>query len=379
MKVVSEKTKAQQEKWSFDKDFLAAAITQGRIELESSNLSERARQSLRYDIGVFERFMWGDYELKNSNLYNVNLPKNIDKLKDYILLKMSKQYKMLGEKFIRWIMNLSEERIFNDSALDCKTTELALEQQVELIIKNYERNAPKFLIPAKEIILGESIRQIQLVDECSSYCHHDSITGQSYILINSTEAPCFFNHEVQHAIEVLLNYSTSPLYYELGPILYEMLFNEELYKLKGHLENGDFDFRIDDTATLLECVNDYFKVLISFAEKGFDVSTNEFITTFQSFKEMGLDSLEEYLREEIASGEILDDMNYVFSFLKAIELREKRMNSNNSQSELLEHHIKRKSFHFMIPQNGYKPYERYVEEMNQKVKKKVLINPKRTD
>ena len=148
---------------------------------------------------------------------------------------------------------------------------------------------------------------------------------------------------------------------------------------KGHLENGDFDFRIDETATLLECVNDYFKVLISFAEKGFDVSTNEFITTFQSFKEMGLDSLEEYLREEIASGEILDDMNYVFSFLKAIELREKRMNSNNSQSELLEHHIKRKSFHFMIPQNGYKPYERYVEEMNQKVKKKVLINPKRTD
>ena len=252
-----------------------------------------------------------------------------------------------------------------------------MEEQVELTIKNYERNAPKFLVPAKEIILGESIRQIQLVDECSSYCHHDSITGQSYILINSTDAPCFFNHEVQHAIEVSLNYSTSPLYYELGPILCEMLFNEELYKLKGHLENGDFDFRLDDAVTLLKCINDYFKVLVSFAKKDFYISTNEFLTKFQSVKEIELNSLDEYLREEIANGEIIDDMNYLFSFLKAVELREKRMNSNDSQSELLEHHIKKKSFCFWIPQDGYRPYERYIEEMNQKVKKKELINSKK--
>ena len=61
-------------------------------------------------------------------------------------------------------------------------------------------------------------------------------------------------------------------------------------------------------------------------------------------------------------------MRYLFSFLKAIELREAKI--NNPQAELLEPYIKSKKFNFEIPQDSFRVYDRYIEEMNQKVKKK---------
>jgi len=179
-----------------------------------------------------------------------------------------------------------------------------------------------------------------------------------------------FNHEVQHAIEILHKYLANPLYSELGPILYEMLFNEELYKSRGYLQSGDCSFRIEEAMYLLEIVCSYFQVLLSFKEKNFDVSTDEFLKTFEEIEEIEPTLLVDYLKEEIANDNIVSDMSYLFSFLKAIELREEKIKSYSKQPELLEYYIKRKTFDFQIPQDGFDIYKRYVEEMNQKVRRK---------
>lgn len=354
-----------EDKWYFDKNFLEEAIKQGKEKLNSEKLSRRKRQFLKSDIETFERFIKGNFEFEP---YNLSFPKNKDKFKDYILKRMIKQYKILGEETIRWVISLHEERIFESIKYSIRSTELSLEEKVELTIKNYEKNNPKFLIPAKKIILDNSVKQIQTVEFYPSWCHHDSITGLSYLIINSLEEPCILNHEVEHAIEVAFKYPTNSLYYELGPIYYEMLFNEELYKSRGYLELRDFDFRLDEVEYLLSVISSYFEIMLLFKEKNFDIPTNEFFETFCKINSIKPGMVEDYLKEEIANDNIVRDMRYLFSFLKAIELREAKI--NNPQAELLEPYIKSKKFNFEIPQDSFRIYDRYIEEMNQKVKKK---------
>ena len=358
------------DKWSFDKDYLRSVIIKGKRKLESETLSREERKSIKCDIETFERFIMDDYEVADNGYNKKRIPKNIDRLKNYILRKMARQYKILGEDLIKWILDLIDSEIFADkfdSSLEF--TELSLSEIAFLTIKNYEVNSPKFLPYAKRIILDDSIRQIQLVDSIGSHCHHDDITNESYILYDVTEPTCLLNHEVQHAIEALFKYPTNILYCELGPIVYELLFNDELYKLKGNLQEGDIAFRTNDTDYLFDSLYGYFQILLVFAEKNFDISTEEFLETFLIIEEINPELLEDYLREEIASDEKIEDMNYLFSYLKAIELREK-MNLNKHDNEILEPYMRRRAFHFQRPKDDFRLYERYVEEMKQKVRKR---------
>lgn len=362
---------AKKDKWSFDKVYLSDAIAKGKEALASNKLSRRMKQHIRIDIETFERFIQDDFEFKSSSSYKVSLPNDIDKLKEYILSRMSKQYKMLGESLIKWVIDLSDARIFKDTySRSWDITEIPLEEQVELIIKNYENNSTKFLESAKKIILEPTVKQIQVLDFCDPYCHYDAITQNSYLIIDTSETACLFNHEVQHAVENQLRYNTNRLYWELGPIYYEMLFNEELYKSKGSIKVGDYAFRLDDAIYLLDVLYGYLKILLLFAEKNFNISTKEFLNTFQTTKKIRPNLLDFYLREEVANDDLFEDMKYIFSILKAIELREKRINSATNQQEVLESYLKRKRFQFQIPQDGFKVYERFIEEMNQKVRTK---------
>lgn len=357
------------DKWSFDKNYLRTVIIEGKRKLESNALSREECKSIKFDIETFERFIMDDYE--SLDYGKKRIPKNIDRLKDYILRRMARQYKILGEGLINWILDLAEAEIFvDDFSEDMKSTELSLEEISELTIKNYERNSDKFLPYVKRILLDDSIKQIQLVNSVGSRCHHDDITGETYILYDVTEPTCVLNHEVQHAIERLLKYPTNILYCELGSIVYELLFNDELYKLKGDLQEGDFAYRITDTDDYFDSLYGYFQILLLFARKNFDVTTKEFLDAFLTIEEINPDLLEDYLREEIASDEKAEDMNYLFSFLKAIEIREKML-LKPQKEELLESYIKRRTFYFPKPTDDFRLYERYVCEMKQRVRKRI--------
>lgn len=358
------------EKWHFDKKHLNNIIVEGKRMLDVSELTRRMRQSIKIDIETFQNYILDDYEMKSLTSYNKTIPKDIDKLKEYILIKMKKHYDILGRDFIIWILNLADSGIFEQNYCGEDTTELSTSEVVELTIKNYEKNFPKFLDFARKIILDDTIKQIHFHDGDDSYCHHDSITGESYILIDSLSATCIFNHEVEHAIEDKLMYPTSRFYFELGPIFSEMLFNEELYKKKGYLESGDVEFRIDETDYLLDELFSYFNILLFLASKNFNLSTSEFLQLFSNYMELEPCLLVEYLREEIASDSMIENMTYLFSFLKAIELRELTMNSKSDMLYVFEHYLKNKKFYFHIPKDGYNVYSRYIEEVKQKVRKK---------
>lgn len=355
-------------RWSFDKDYLRSVIDKGVRMLESNNLSRKARQFIRIDIETFSRFLNDDFELRNADCYKFSTPNNIDKLRDYILLKMKRQYNILGEDLIQFIIELNDLEIFEQTSGISDITQISLECQTELIIKNYEKNAPKFVNAAKEILLDDKIKQIQIIDNDDSYCHYDYITEKSYILVNMTDAPCIFNHEVEHAIEEYFRYPTNYFYDELGAILNEMLFNLELYKVNGYLYTGDYDFRLDENAYLIKSVSEYFKILKIFASKNFNISTSELINTFLEFEKTSEMLVWEYLREDIATNYMEGNIGYLLSFLKAVELRELFVNKNRDSFDIFEHYLKNKKFVFRRPKDGFDLYKRYIGDVKSRVR-----------
>jgi len=358
------------EKYCFDKEHLLNAIKKGEHILQSGKLSFNRHRAIKQDIETFKRYLNGNFEMVYINSYNRVLPNDFKGLKDYILGRMQKQYKILGKDLILWVMRLAQAEIFLDNdELTLDTSDLSFESRIELTIKNYEKNSERALTVAKDILLDDTIKQIQLVDDFGSYCYHADITKNSYLIIEREEIPCVLNHELEHCVERKLNYHPHMFYGELGSIYYEMLFNDELYKSRGYLVGPDVLSRIDEVGYLLETLYTYFKVMLLFASKNFDVSLKEFSQAFIEIDGVIPDLLEEYLREEIASDEILDNMNYLFSFLKAIELREKRIITNSSQFNILDHYLKLQYCYFGIPSDGFSVYDRYMEEMSQKVRK----------
>lgn len=353
--------------WQFDKAFLEAAIAKGERMLKDERLSRTKKQCIRYDIATFKRFLTGEFEYNDTTTFRT--PKDIEKLKEYVLRKMQKQYKLLGENLINWIISLSDEEIFKMQEFS-PTTNLSIDEQADLTIKTYEEHSKLFLPTVKKIIKDDTIKQIQCVEGLdTSYCHHDDITGLPYIIIDPHQASWTLCHETEHAIEGFLGLPRHNLNLELGSQLFEMLHTEELYKQQGFVTYGDFQDRVDDTNYFLTSLSEYFKTMKAFAELNFNVPTDLFLETIISNHTLIPDEVIPFIKEEYATDEQIDNMNYLFSYLSAIDAREKTLNTHEDASTMLEPYFTRR-FVFKYPQDGFKPYKRYVEEMHQKVKTK---------
>ena len=70
---------------------------------------------------------------------------------------------------------------------------------------------------------------------------------------------------------------------------------------------------------------------------------------------------------------IISSMKYLFSFLRAVELRELFYKNRDDGFYMLVHSLKDKRFYFRIPQDGFCVYDRYILEMEEKVRKKVRM------
>lgn len=359
-------------RWCFDKDILRNTMLLGKEKLLSRKLSSRLRQIIKIDIKILDYFLNDNYDIDDASYYILSIPNDMDKLRDYILIRMEKQYKTLGDEFIRFIIDMSNTYLFDDGIISfVGNSKLSMDERMELTIKNYERNSHKFLGIAKKILLDRDVGQIQVASGYGSYCHRDSISHKQFIVIDESSESSVLNHEVEHAIEMYLGYSNNILYDELGSILYEMLFNEVLYDSKGFLDNYNFDFRLNETRLLLDEIAIYFEIMLYFVTRNFNISTNEFVSTFMKYMNRDLDATCDYLRERIASDSIVNSMKYLFSFLKAVELREKYIMNKEAGFFLFEHYLKSKKFNFKLPQDGFCVYDRYVNEMVEKTRKRI--------
>lgn len=362
------------EKCCFDKDLIRNTIVLGNEKLLNKNMSNRFRKILCADIKILEGFLNDNYDIDDYCMGEVSVPLNIDKLKDFVLNKMRKQYYVLGEDFIKFIIDMSDTDLFDDRIISfVGSSNLTMDEKIELTIKNYEKNSPRLLTCAKELLLDKKIGQIQVANGYGSYCHYDNISRMSFIVLDECSESCVLNHEVEHAIESYMCIDKNVLYGEVGSILYEMLFNDELYNSKGFLDNYNFDFRLNNTRMLLDEVALYFRIMLYFSSIKFNVPTDIFWDTFMKHDNGNKNILDNYLIVKVMDDSIINGMKYLFSFLKAVELKEIFYNDREEGYYMLLRHLKNKKFYFKIPQDRFGIYERYVLEMEEKVRKKVRM------
>lgn len=361
-------------KWQFDREFLIKTINEGQLILKDPKTHKQQKPLIQADINDFNNFLNNNF---NSSQNDTSTPpKDIEKLKSYILRKMQNQYKTLGEDVIRWAITLSAENIFDITGttknFKKKKSAISIEEQAELTLKNYKEHSKLYYEIAKHIIKIENPSQIQLITKSkkpASYCRHNFINHIPFIIINENDESWALNHEVQHAIEEIINYETPYFYDELGATYFELLFSDELYKHQGKISMNEYKDKIITTDRLIATNAIYFITMLEFARKNFDITTNDFINAFSQNYGINPKKTIKLLRNQIATDSIDEDINYVFSYLKAIELREKTTERKIDSAEILEPYINQQNFHFNIPEDKNKPYERFIEEVKAKTKK----------
>lgn len=354
-------------KYTFNKKYLEDSIKNGIILLEDNTLSKKERTLISEDIDKLEMFLKNNFT--TGLAYDNKFIKSIDELKNEILIRMKKIYDLLGSNLINYILDLEKEQIFKSSLIidDCY---LSIEEQEEFTIKNYEKHSKYFLEFAKDVFSTKPSPKIQVIDEldCSSFCYFSHMLKHPFIVVDPEEDPFILNHEVQHGIEYLNNYTITHSFSELGPIFFELLFLDTLYENGISLLGNAYQSRISDANFYLKTLSEYFKIIINFSNKNFEVSNDYFINTLLEIKKLKKDNIIKYLNELITENYIEECICYLLSYLKAIELRYEAQSYSGDCSQILIPYIEKNNFNFYLTDDSLKIYEKFVKETHQKTK-----------
>ena len=160
---------------------------------------------------------------------------------------------------------------------------------------------------------------------------------------------------------------THAWYEELGAHYFEILFLDVLYDRQGYLLSSDYSLRVDGAKDLLDFLYEYLNCILIFARSNFDTSLDKFMEIIMDIYDVDLEEAIDIMKEELVTTEQIETLDYLFSYLKAIELRERTFITKRTSDSILEPYINSKRFKFYLPKDiGI--YERYIEEMKQKTR-----------
>ena len=106
-----------------------------------------------------------------------------------------------------------------------------------------------------------------------------------------------------------------------------------------------------------------------FAKSSFNITTDQFKQTFMDITGLGEDKIVSYIREEAIPSDKEEDINYLLSYLKAIELRETTIEEKVDCTDTLTSYLNSKVLKFTPTDDKFNIYRRYISEMKKKTKK----------
>ena len=111
--------------------------------------------------------------------------------------------------------------------------------------------------------------------------------------------------------------------------------------------------------------------MMAFSQTNFQVPTDIFLEEFSNLcYSSDEEGVIDFIREEVDPSEIVDEMAYLYSYLRAIELREQIQDKKQDCIELLEPHLTSKKFTFTPTEETFATYKRFTKEMKEKTKKR---------
>lgn len=354
--------------WNFDIDYLNQVVKKGNELLKDEKLSHKKRKIIDKDIQVFKQFIKGDFSLPDEEVPHYD-GLSYTKLKNLFLKDAKEHYEFLGKHLIDYIIKVYYEHIFKIENTYYERP-LPFDKQVYLTLKNYNTVSSKLYEYAKKIVFNNSFSQIQLVDDSdySSFCHYSEIVKNPFIIVDSEENNNIFNHELQHAIEDVLDLKIPTVYLELGSIELELLFNDTLFKEKNYLCSDDYGDRMEETDNILEELHLYLTLLKRLAKYDFKINNDGFIKVCSKSMRIYEEQVNEWLYDTLTNCNYDLYICYLMSYLKAIEIRENQYKYQGDVLHLLNQYYKPKPV-LQIPEDGIEIYKRYVKEMNEKTKR----------
>ena len=209
-----------EKKWEFDKEYLKNIINELTYILKHNKLPKQDKEILKTELFFFKKALKGHYWKNQME----NIPSiSFESLKMNVLAKMKRDYNILGDCFIHWVLN-DCDNIFENKKLKNISISKSIDEMIEDTLIIYNTYSKIFYEKAK-FIYEHSCPLIQEVvhKKNTSFCVYSNHLQLPFLIIVKNEAPYILIHETQHCIENMLH-RNSPFYFkELGPILFETI------------------------------------------------------------------------------------------------------------------------------------------------------------
>ena len=360
--------------WKFDRKILEDSLKQCQTKLNNQTLSLIDRFEIEEDESFFINMLNGNYSNEQENFYyyegiedeyeNDTEECQFEELKERILLKCIDYHNELGDSIIDLIIKLAEENVFYIPS-ESKDEILSIDEQEEYTIKNYETHSKKLLKPAKEILKAKKLIQVSTQDKITSYTQFPYSIDLPFIIVNPNERNSILNHELEHAIEFMLNIGREKDGYllELGSIYFEMLFCDLFHQKTNKNYSTDYEKRVIESTIYIRDLYPIFLFIRELKRREFNINDNEFEKLCNEILEIDIRNLEEFLNEELEE-KFESRLRYLLSHLKAIELRENTTNNNDSFDILFKEF--NKPLQYETNSEKIMTYKRYLSEIERK-------------
>ena len=355
-------------KWNFDRIYLKEKLIECNERLDDPALLLLEKLETMKNIDFLKNMIKHNFSNKCEPIYIPSEYYEEEKLKipelKVLMINACIEYLYkYGQRAINLIIKLYEDNIFyvpNEK----NVRELSIEEQEEYTIKNYENNS-KFLLPTAKEFLNLKHSHIQHVSIVDSYCYYSKLLDKiPFIVVNPEEFNSILNHELQHALEFIYGLNDDLKYKEIGSIYFELLFCDTLYE-QDNKYSDDFRYRVTESSLSIEKIYPFFKFINILKSKKFDVTDEEFIKLCEKELEVSEEYIQDYIERNIDSGHFQELIEYLFSHLKAIDIREKtQKNDEDSLKTLMDNYKKPLTYNNL--NEKVLVYKRYLSEIESK-------------
>lgn len=304
-------------RYKFDKDFLITELKIAKENLEH-NISIEEKKQILDMIDCFNKLLGNAEEKDEKKEQTLKIKDMCIRLEEKLNEDLKKIDISFWKKLQYLYLNIDkttfEKKNYNN-------INISTASMLNLILDFYESIDDEYYKKALQIIQTPvSLINFDKNSKNSDKCFYCEYLNVPFVNVKSIEDEKYsvFVHELQHGINFLINgTNTFSLFGELSSIFFEILFTDILDSVSCC--DGLYSSRINDNVIILEWLNEYVNILISFDENNRKVNKKN-ITNILNVKEKN-DIEKKY--NKFINKNFIEYCRYALSFLKSLELREK--------------------------------------------------------
>lgn len=355
-------------KWQFDEQFLIKTIKECK-KLLRTNLTEEEKMAISKTLDNFLMYVNNKDDL--NTCISVDNTLNLSIKKNEFMRNAINSFNSLGQDMISLIIYLDNSISFKDQRMRHKYSPYEEKVSIDNIVNNsfdvYRTYFPIFYDTAKKIV-EYPVNLIHFAENSNirSHCFGSSMYHLPFIYVNNYKSnPSVFIHELQHAVEYCTGFISNIYSGEIGSILMETLYIDEMLKQRNKNAALLYYDRIYEVENILENLSAYYKCVMEFRKNNFNVSNTKFINTL--YNNNLICSKDDAIKYDI-SLDVDDCLNYLLSFFKSLEVRNKTYQDKKLAFQLLKKYLNYRNTINYYEDKMLLDYENYCNEISQKLK-----------